>query len=69
MRQYLCEKGYYHLAYSVLVVTQQTFTCSKLTKEILEQGVKHVQSQRLRHQNDVNLVSLLLTLNMFNTLH
>ena len=46
MRQYLCEKGYYHLAYSVLVVTQQTFTCSKLTKEILEQGVQHVQSQR-----------------------
>ena len=33
-----------------------------------EQGVKYVQSQQKRQQNDVNdvvLVSLLLTLNMF----
>ena len=25
-------------------MTQSTFTCSKLTKETLEQGVKYVQS-------------------------
>ena len=36
------------------------FTCSKLTIEALEQGVKYVQ-------NDA-LVSLLLTLNIFLTL-
>ena len=34
-------------------------TCSKLTIETLEQGVKYVQ---------VNKVSLLLTLNIFHTL-
>ena len=38
------------------------FTCSKLTIETLEQGVKYVQSQ----QNFVQ-VSLLLTLNIFHT--
>ena len=35
--------------------TQPTFTCSKLTIETLEQGVKYV------------LVSILLTLNIFHT--
>ena len=31
---------------------QPAFTCSKLTLETLEQGVKYVQSQQERHQND-----------------
>ena len=48
-----------------------TITCSKLTIETLEQGVKYFQSQQSRHQNDASgvvLMSLLLTLNMFHTL-
>ena len=47
--------------------TQQTFTRSKSTIETLEKDVKYVQKY-LRHQNDMNdviLVSLLLTLNIF----
>ena len=46
--------------------TQPAFTCSKLTIETLEQGVKYIQSKQQRYQNDANdvvLVSLLLTLN------
>ena len=39
--------------------TQPAFTCSKLTIETLEQGVKYVQSY---------MVSLLLTLNIFHIL-
>ena len=52
-------------------MTQPAFTCSKFTIETLEQGVKYVQSQQQRHQNDtidVDLVSLLLTLSIFSTL-
>ena len=29
---------------SVMIPTQPAFTCSKLTKEALEQGVKYIQS-------------------------
>ena len=43
------------------IVTQPAITCSKLTTETLEQGVKYVQS----YQNI--LVSLLLTLNISYT--
>ena len=46
-------------------------SCSKLTIETLEQGVKYIKSSQYRHQNDGNgviLVSLLLTLNIFHTL-
>ena len=46
-------------------------TCSKLTLETLEQDVKYVQSKQSRPQNDGNdvvLVSLMLTLNIFDTL-
>ena len=45
----------------------------KVTIETIKQGVKYVQSQELRHQNDVNdvhdvlLVSLFLTLSIFHT--
>ena len=42
------------------------FTCSNII-ETLEEGVKYVQSEQLRHQsgaNDVVLVSLFLTMNM-----
>ena len=38
--------------------------------ETLEKGMKYVQSEQYRHQNDVSdivLVSLLLTLNIFHT--
>ena len=45
--------------------TKPAFTCSKLTKETLEQGKKYVQSWQWRHQDDavgIVLVSLLLTL-------
>ena len=34
------------------IIIQSAFTCSKLTVETLEQGVKYVQSQQQRHQND-----------------
>ena len=53
------------------IINQQTFTYSKLTIETPEKVVKHVQSYYYRHQMDVNelvLVSLLLTLNIFLTL-
>ena len=45
--------------------TKPVFTCSKLTKETLEQGKKYVQSWQWRHQDDavgIVLVPLLLTL-------
>ena len=32
------------LEYALVKVTQPAFTCSKLTKETLEQGVKYVKS-------------------------
>ena len=47
-----------------------TFTCSNLTTEILERYVKYVQSRQQKHRNNVNdvvLVFLLLTLNIFHT--
>ena len=34
-------------------LTQLTFTCSKSTIETREKGVKNVQCQQLKHQNDV----------------
>ena len=52
-------------------ITQPAITCSKLTIETLEQGVKYVQSYQKKHQSDiigVVLVSLLLTLNILRTL-
>ena len=36
--------------------TQSSITCSKLTIESLEQGVKYVQSEQERHQNDADEV-------------
>ena len=30
----------------VAIISQSTFTCSKLTKEKLEQGVKYAQSEQ-----------------------
>ena len=61
----------------LLTFTQPTITRSKIPLETLEQGVKYVQSQQQRHQNDaigfiVNiehishlvLVFLLVTLNV-----
>ena len=35
------------------VLTQLTFTFSKLTIETLEKSVKYVQSQQWKHENDV----------------
>ena len=34
--------------------TQPPITCSNLTIETLEQGVKYVQSYQERNQNDIN---------------
>ena len=34
--------------------SQLTFTSSKLTQEIVEQEAKYVESQKERHQSDVN---------------
>ena len=51
--------------------TQSAFTCSKLTVEILEQGVNMFKVKQQRHQNNPNgivLVSLLLTLKIFHTI-
>ena len=53
------------------LITQSAITCSKLTIATLEQGVKYVQSQQYRHQNDASsvvLVSFKLTFNIFHTL-
>ena len=44
--------------------TQPAITCSKLAIETPEQGVKYVQSYKAK---DVDLLSLLLTLNIFDT--
>ena len=40
------------LLYCIDSLTQPAITCSNLTTEPLEQGVKHVQSYPERHQND-----------------
>ena len=47
--------------------TQSAITCSKLTVKTVEQSVKYVQSQQQRYANDVVLLSLLLTLNVFHS--
>ena len=52
---------------------QLAFTCSKLTRETLEQGVnmltiKTLERRQWRHSGGVVLVSLLLTLNIYHTL-
>ena len=44
----------HHLLQTGKVPAQSTFTCSKLTIEVLEQDVKYVQSYQKRHQNDAN---------------
>ena len=52
------------------VVTQFTFTFSKSTIETLEKGVEHILNEKQANQNDVNdvvLVFLLLTTNIFHT--
>ena len=56
---------------NVSATTQPAFTCSKLTIETPEQGLKYVQNYQKGHQNDaigIVLVSLLLTFNIFQTL-
>ena len=45
------------------ISSQPAVACSKFTRETLEQGVKYV---KLTMANDVVLVSLLLTLNIFH---
>ena len=60
----------YCIFQAFLRVSQRAFTCSKLTVETREQGVKSAQSQQKRYQNgiiDFVLISLLLTLNIFYT--
>ena len=49
-------------------ITQPAFTCTKLTIETLEQGVKYVHMFLFFDAIGVILVSLLLTLNIFHTL-
>ena len=53
-----------------VAITQQTFTCSKSTKEAIEKYVTYVQGLQKRQQNDVInivMVDLSLTLNIFHT--
>ena len=53
-----------------LTVNKPAFTCSKSTMKTQETFVKPIQSWQKRHQNhaiDVRLLSLLLTLNRFQT--
>ena len=55
------------------MLTQLAFTCSKLTIEILEQGVKYIQKYTIKTlasftANGIVLVFLLLTLNIFHIL-
>ena len=53
-----------------VAITQQTFTCSKSTKEAIEKDATYVQSLQKRQQNDVInivMVDLSLTLNIFHT--
>ena len=48
-------------------LTKPTFTCSKLKRRALEEGVKSVLSQQLRHKSNANFVvqvSLLSALNI-----
>ena len=47
--------------------TQLTFTCSKSAIETLEKDLKYVKKKQKKHQNDVDVVLLvlLLTKNMF----
>ena len=48
---------------------QPTITCSKLTIETLEKGVKYVQQVNNKdNRTSLTLLSLLLTLNIFHTL-
>ena len=55
----------FSFSHLLLVISQPAFTCSKLIIKTLEQGVKYVQ---VNHKDDIVLVSLLLTLNIFHTL-
>ena len=48
--------NYIHVIPSIISVTQPAFTCSKLTKETLEQCVKYVRKKQ-RRQNDGNSVN------------
>ena len=48
-------------------ISQPAITCSKLTIETLEQGVKYVQSLKLPERRQ-SPVTLLLILNIFHTL-
>ena len=41
-------------------------TCSKATIETLQKGVKYIQCKYVKYVNDVVLVFLLLTLNIFH---
>ena len=59
------------IATRILEPSQKTTTYSKLATEASEQGVKTVQNSEWRHMNDVNdivLVLLLLTGNIFYTM-
>ena len=60
-------QGFFSLTFSEHVSS----TCSKLKIETLEQGVRPAPSLQQRHPSDVNdvvLVSLWFTLNIFYTL-
>ena len=59
----ICKKYIVNIIYILLNIlfTQLTFTCLKSTKETLEKRVKYV------HVNDVFLVFVLLTSNIFHT--
>ena len=46
-----------HLRVIASVSLADTFTYSKSTIEIIEKGVKYIQSDQSRHPNDVNDVS------------
>ena len=41
------------VTFLIKLQTQLAFTCSKSTIRTLENGMKYVQSQQYKHQNDV----------------
>ena len=63
--QQVLEKSFIKRKYPANII--YLFKFNNNNKKILEKSVKYVQSQQWRQQNNVVLVSLLLTLNIFYT--
>ena len=63
----LCGHATLKKRYNSVPSSQPAFTCSKLTIQTLEQGVKYVKVNN-KDTSGIVLVSLLLTLNIFHSM-